>query len=65
MIASSTARFSHLRPSGLRAVRLASGLVLFTYVTLHLINHSLGNVSLAWMERGLTVQRFIWQSFPG
>jgi adenylate cyclase len=65
VIGSSTARFSHLRPSGLRAIRLASGLVLFAYVGLHLLNHSLGNISLASMERCLVVQRFIWQGFLG
>jgi adenylate cyclase len=65
VIRSSTARYSHLRPSGVRAIRLASGLVLFTYVALHLANHCLGNVSLAWMEYGLTIQRFIWQGVLG
>ena len=52
-------------PSGLRSVRLCSGLVLFTYVGLHLTNHSLGNISLAAMERGLLVQKFIWQGVLG
>jgi adenylate cyclase len=54
-----------LRPSGLRQVRLYSGLVLFCYVSLHLTNHSLGNLSLALMERGLLVQKFIWQGWIG
>jgi adenylate cyclase len=44
-----------------RTVRLASGLVLFTYVTLHLTNHALGNIGLAWMERGLLIHKFVWQ----
>jgi adenylate cyclase len=70
VIGSSTARYSYLRPSGLRpsgirAVRLGSGLVLFSYIALHLLNHSLGNVSLLWMEHGLAVQRFIWQGLLG
>ncbi len=58
---------AHLRfrAPGHRTVRLASGLVLFTYVGLHLCNHSLGNISLAWMERGLLVQKFIWQGVLG
>src|SRR5271163_4691430 len=54
-----------LRIPAVRTVRLASGLVLFTYVGLHLLNHSLGNISLAWMERGLLVQKFIWQGVLG
>lgn len=49
----------------MRRLRLVSGLVLLTYVTLHLSNHALGNVSLAWMERGLLVQKFIWQGVIG
>ncbi len=65
VIGSSTAGLSHLRPLGLHSLRLYSGLVLFTYVALHLINHSLGNLSLAWMERGLAIQRLVWQGILG
>ncbi|WP_432261849.1 adenylate/guanylate cyclase domain-containing protein [Cupriavidus sp. TMH.W2] len=54
-----------LRPAGVRSVRLAAGLVLFTYVGTHLLNHSLGNISLAWLERDLLVQKFIWQGWLG
>ncbi len=54
-----------LRPAGLRQLRLCSGMVLFTYVSLHLTNHALGNLSLAVMERGLLVQKFIWQGWIG
>jgi adenylate cyclase len=54
-----------LRPAGVRSVRLMSGLVLFTYVGTHLLNHSLGNVALAWLERGLLVQKFVWQGWLG
>src|SRR5271155_5541672 len=49
----------------LRQIRLATGLVLFTYVTLHFANHALGNISVQAMERGLVVQKAIWQSLPG
>ncbi|MGH1570653.1 adenylate/guanylate cyclase domain-containing protein [Methylobacterium sp. P31] len=44
----------------LRRLRLASGLVLFGYVLTHLINHALGNVSLAAMEDGLDVVSALW-----
>jgi adenylate cyclase len=54
-----------LRPAGARSVRLASGLVVFGYIGTHLLNHSLGNVSLAWLERGLLVQKFVWQGWLG
>jgi adenylate cyclase len=53
------------RRFGLRRLRLTTGLILFTYVATHLTNHALGNVSLDWMERGLRVQKWIWQSLPG
>ncbi len=49
----------------LRQIRLATGLVLYTYVTLHFANHALGNISVAAMESGLAIQKFIWQSPPG
>jgi adenylate cyclase len=49
----------------LRQTRLACGLVLFTYVTLHFVNHALGNLSVDAMERGLVIQKLIWQSPPG
>ncbi|SDC70448.1 adenylate cyclase [Cupriavidus sp. YR651] len=54
-----------LRPAGVRSIRLTTGLVLFTYVGTHLLNHSLGNISLAWLERDLLVQKFIWQGWLG
>lgn len=52
------------RPS-VREVRLASGLILFTYVATHFLNHALGAISVAAMEKGLVVQIFVWQSAPG
>jgi adenylate cyclase len=49
----------------LRQIRLATGLVLYAYVTLHFANHALGNISVGAMESGLTIQKLIWQSPPG
>ena len=49
----------------LRQIRLATGLVLYVYVTLHFANHALGNVSVGAMESGLVLQKLIWQSRPG
>jgi adenylate cyclase len=49
----------------LRQTRLATGLVLFLYVTLHFANHALGNISVGAMESGLAIQKLIWQSAPG
>jgi hypothetical protein len=49
----------------LRTVRLVTGLILFFYVTSHLLNHSLGNISIAAMEAGMVVQKWIWQGVLG
>ncbi|AXW62117.1 adenylate/guanylate cyclase domain-containing protein [Ralstonia solanacearum] len=54
-----------LWPTSVRSVRLATGLVLFSYVGTHLLNHALGNISIAWLERDLLVQKFIWQGWIG
>jgi adenylate cyclase len=52
-------------PSIVRRLRLASGLVLFSYVFLHFLNHSLGNISWEAMERGAVVQEWIWRGPVG
>lgn len=48
-----------------RRWRLASGLVLFAYISGHLINHALGLLSLDRAEAMLRVSMAIWQSRPG
>jgi adenylate cyclase len=48
-----------------RDLRLGSGLVLFTYVTAHFINHALGLVSVSAAESNLRVAVAIWHSVPG
>jgi adenylate cyclase len=45
-----------------RRVRLASGLVMFTYVTLHLANHTLGLVSLEAMDAGRVYFLALWRN---
>lgn len=45
--------------------KLASGLLLFSFLSTHLINHALGIVSLQAMEAGAAVFAFIWRSWPG
>jgi adenylate cyclase len=44
---------------------MASGLVLFAYITAHLVNHSLGLVSLDAAENGLGLAVEVWYSLPG
>ena len=48
-----------------RDVRLATGLVLFTYVTFHFIDHALGLFSVAVAEPALKLAVDVWQSVPG
>ncbi|PTW63031.1 adenylate cyclase [Breoghania corrubedonensis] len=46
-------------------LRLAAGLVLFTFVLTHFLNHALGNVSLAAMQAGQDLRFVVWSSWPG
>jgi adenylate cyclase len=50
------------RGIGVRQVRLACGLVLFSYLLSHYINHALGNISLDAMEYGLWFHATFWHS---
>jgi adenylate cyclase len=49
----------------LRRLQLTSGLVLLTYLFLHLVNHALGIWSLDLAGRGLTLAIRLWHSWPG
>jgi len=51
--------------TAIRKLRLTTGLTVFTYVALHLTDHALGNVSIAWMEAALVWQKFLWQGVLG
>jgi adenylate cyclase len=48
-----------------RNLRMASGLVLFTYIGAHLVNHALGLVSLDAAEHGLEFAIDVWYSRTG
>ena len=54
-----------LNPQLINKTRLYSGLVLFTYVSIHLINHSLGLISVMAMQAMLDRVENIWESAPG
>jgi adenylate cyclase len=49
----------------IRRLRLASGLVMFAYVTTHFVNHSLGLVSVQVMDRALEHIYHYWASLLG
>jgi adenylate cyclase len=58
--------FSQLAFSSLRRnLRMTSGLVLFTYITAHFVNHALGLISLDAAEKGLEFAVKVWHSLPG
>ena len=49
----------------IRSVRLASGLVLSLFITVHLANHALGVISIDLAESMRRVVSPVWQSWPG
>src|SRR5260221_274721 len=46
----------------IRRLRLAAGLVMLSYLTLHLSMHALGNVSFEAIKWGTRIDDFIWHS---
>jgi adenylate cyclase len=64
MIAAFRSQFARLiRGVGLRQIRLVCGLVLFTYLVSHFLNHALGNISMAALAKGLHYHILFWR-FP-
>jgi len=51
------------RGVGVRQVRLACGIVLFTYLISHFLNHALGNISLDALADGVYYHTLFWR-FP-
>ena len=49
----------------MRKLRLATGLTIFVYVTLHLVDHALLNISVSAADTMLSVQLWIWQGVLG
>jgi len=47
-------------PFTLRRIRVACGCVMLCYLTLHFLNHSLGNISLEAMMWGTQIHEWIW-----
>jgi adenylate cyclase len=52
-----------IRGVGVRQVRLVCGLVLFSYLISHFLNHALGNISLDALAAGVYYHTEFWQ-FP-
>jgi adenylate cyclase len=53
-----------IRGIGLRQVRLVSGMVLFTYLVSHFLNHALGNISMNALASGVYIHTLFWRSLP-
>src|SRR5258706_8696772 len=49
----------------IRRLRLPAGLIMLSYLTLHLSMHALGNVSFEAMQWGTRIHDFVWHSVPG
>src|SRR6202158_6577387 len=56
-----TAIATWLRGIGVRQVRIACGLVMFSYIFSHFFNHALGNISYAAMESWLWFHIWWWR----
>ncbi len=52
------------RGIGVRQVRIGCGLVLFSYLISHFLNHALGNISLDALAVGVRVHTIFWQFLP-
>ena len=53
-----------IRGVGVRQVRLACGLVLFSYLVSHFLNHALGNISISALAAGFHYHTAFWQFLP-
>ena len=53
-----------IRGTGLRQVRLVSGVILFAYLISHFLNHALGNVSMEALAAGVYLHTSFWQFLP-
>jgi adenylate cyclase len=53
-----------IRGTGLRQVRLVSGVILFAYLVSHFLNHALGNVSMEALAGGVYLHTSFWQFLP-
>ncbi|MGY8711728.1 adenylate/guanylate cyclase domain-containing protein [Bradyrhizobium sp. 18BD] len=53
-----------VRATSVRQVRLVCGIILFSYVVSHFLNHALGNISVDAMEVGVYYHTAFWQFLP-
>ncbi len=53
-----------IRGVGVRQIRFGCGLVLFSYLVSHFLNHALGNISMDALATGLYYHAAFWQFLP-
>src|SRR5450432_665388 len=53
-----------LRGIGVRQIRIVSGVVLFSYLVSHFLNHALGNISMDALAAGVHYHILFWQFLP-
>jgi hypothetical protein len=53
-----------IRGVSLRQIRLVCGLVLFTYLISHFLNHALGNISMDALAAGVRYHTMFWRFLP-
>ncbi|WP_439396549.1 adenylate/guanylate cyclase domain-containing protein [Bradyrhizobium sp. PMVTL-01] len=53
-----------VRTTSVRQVRLVCGIILFSYVVSHFLNHALGNISVNAMGAGVYYHVLFWQFLP-
>src|SRR5215468_10365196 len=49
---------------GVRQVRLVCGVILFSYLVSHFLNHALGNISVNALAEGVYFHTLFWQFLP-
>src|ERR1700754_3277688 len=65
MIAQTRTRLAEwIRGTGVRQIRLACGVVLFSYLVSHFLNHALGNISMDALAGGIYYHTLFWQFLP-
>lgn len=63
-MATAPIQMSVVRATSVRQVRLVCGVILFSYVVSHFLNHALGNISVEAMELGVYYHTVFWQFLP-
>ncbi|UQR65178.1 adenylate/guanylate cyclase domain-containing protein [Bradyrhizobium sp. C-145] len=63
-MATAPIQMSVVRATSVRQVRLICGIILFSYVVSHFLNHALGNISVDAMEAGVYYHTLFWQFLP-